>query len=110
MPIKPTTIDKVQCWRDLNHFHKVMKVEFTNGGKYANIAKVSFQLTAYLELVLMLSSIADYVFCLQCYDCNWTATESHNGFALLKLLQSYLELHITCLCHFTQSLQSKLER
>ena len=70
MPIKTTRVDKVPRWRDLNHFHEVMKVEFTDGGKYADIAKVSFRLTAYLELVLMLSSIADYVFCLQHYDCN----------------------------------------
>jgi hypothetical protein len=65
MPIETTRVDKFLCWRDLNHFHEVMRVEFTDGGKYADIAKVSFRLTAYLELVLISSSIAPYAFCLE---------------------------------------------
>ncbi|KAF8895008.1 hypothetical protein CPB84DRAFT_1816018 [Gymnopilus junonius] len=65
-------IDKVPRWRGLTHFKEIMKVDFTDGGKYADIAKL-LMFSAYNIL---------------------TEAESPDGFILLKLLQCYLELHM----------------
>ncbi|KAF8887442.1 hypothetical protein CPB84DRAFT_1816617 [Gymnopilus junonius] len=65
-------IDKVPWWRGLTHFKEIMKVDFTDGGKYADIAKL-LMFSAYNIL---------------------TEAESPDGFILLKLLQCYLELHM----------------
>ncbi|KAF8910223.1 hypothetical protein CPB84DRAFT_1938167 [Gymnopilus junonius] len=36
-------IDLTPQWKGLNHFSEVMKIEFTDGGKYADVAKVSLK-------------------------------------------------------------------
>ncbi|KAF8884263.1 hypothetical protein CPB84DRAFT_1750433 [Gymnopilus junonius] len=65
-------IDETPHWRGLNHFSEVMKVEFTDGSKFGDIAK------------LLLYAAYDIL----------TAKESPAGYALLKVLRSFLDLHM----------------
>ncbi|KAF8896734.1 hypothetical protein CPB84DRAFT_1681981 [Gymnopilus junonius] len=67
-----TQVDKTPRWSGLNHFREVMKMDFTDGGKFSDIAKLVL-FAAYNIL---------------------TKDESPEGYAILQLLRSYLELHM----------------
>ncbi|PPQ71542.1 hypothetical protein CVT26_010402 [Gymnopilus dilepis] len=75
-------IDRTPRWRGLNHFSAIMKVEFTDGGKYGDIAKLVL-FAAYNIL---------------------TETASPGGYGILRLLRKFLELHMyTALSLHTES-------
>ncbi|EDQ99267.1 uncharacterized protein LACBIDRAFT_335192 [Laccaria bicolor S238N-H82] len=78
--------DEMPLWSGLNHFSAVMKTEFADGSKYEDISKVT-QLHSLMTLIMMLHQIIVFA--------------AHNilskdvtkqGFHLLKLIRSYLEL------------------
>jgi len=89
-------------WSGLNHFSAVMKTDFADGSKYEDISKVT-QLFSLITLMMMLYQIIVFA----AHNILSKAV-TKQGFHLLKLIRSYLELdmHVSLTVHTESTMAS----
>lgn len=80
-------ISEIPSWSGLNHFSGIMKTEFADGSKYEDISKVSSVTPLLRWQVVIIYQIIVFA-----AHNILSKNVSKEGFHLLKLIRSYLEL------------------